>query len=76
MNQKKREPRRTKSKHASLVRASISFPPALYQGLDTIAQQKKVSLAWVVREAAENYVAAQSSEGAKLTAGGRRKGLR
>jgi len=76
MNHKKREPRRAKSRHAPLVRASISFPPSLYEGLDTIAQQKKVSLAWVVREAAENYVAAQSSESAKLTASGRRKGLR
>ena len=76
MNQKKRDSRRAKSKHASLVRASSSFPPALYDGLDTIAQQKKVSLAWVVREAAENYVAAQSSEDVKLNASGRRKGLR
>jgi hypothetical protein len=41
MNQKKRDSRRAKSKHASLVRASSSFPPALYEGLDTIAQQKK-----------------------------------
>jgi metal-responsive CopG/Arc/MetJ family transcriptional regulator len=42
--------------HAS-VRATISFPSDLYQTLDGIARQKKVSLAWVVREAAEEYVA-------------------
>jgi metal-responsive CopG/Arc/MetJ family transcriptional regulator len=41
------------------VRASISFPPALYETLEEIAKQKKVSLAWVVRDAAEKYVAEQ-----------------
>lgn len=39
------------------VRASISFPPDLYDTLENIAKQKKVSLAWVVRDAAERYVA-------------------
>jgi metal-responsive CopG/Arc/MetJ family transcriptional regulator len=39
------------------VRASISFPGELYRILEEIAQQKKVSLAWVVRDAAEQYVA-------------------
>lgn len=38
------------------VRASISFPPDLYRNLEKIAQQKKVSLAWVVRDAAETYI--------------------
>jgi metal-responsive CopG/Arc/MetJ family transcriptional regulator len=38
------------------VRASISFPSDLYNTLDEIAKQKKVSLAWVVRDAAEKYV--------------------
>jgi len=39
------------------VRATISFPPELYKTLEGIAREKKVSLAWVVREAAEQYVA-------------------
>jgi len=39
------------------IRASISFPADVYETLETIAKQKKVSLAWVVREAAENYIA-------------------
>jgi predicted DNA-binding protein len=39
------------------VRASISFPPDIYATLERIARGKKVSLAWVVREAAEKYVA-------------------
>jgi hypothetical protein len=39
------------------VRATISFPSELYNTLEGIAREKKVSLAWVVREAAEQYVA-------------------
>lgn len=38
------------------VRASISFPPDVYETLESIAKEKKVSLAWVVREAAEQYI--------------------
>lgn len=41
------------------LRASVSFPPHLYHLLEQIASQKKVSLAWVVRDAAEKYVAEQ-----------------
>jgi metal-responsive CopG/Arc/MetJ family transcriptional regulator len=41
----------------SAVRASISFPPGIYRTLEEIAKRKKVSLAWVVRDAAEKYVA-------------------
>jgi metal-responsive CopG/Arc/MetJ family transcriptional regulator len=42
---------------ASCVRASISFPSEVYETLEIIAKEKKVSLAWVVREAAEKYIA-------------------
>ena len=42
---------------AASVRASISFPPDLYETLEEIAREKKVSLAWVVRDAVERYVA-------------------
>lgn len=41
------------------VRASISFPADIYQTLEEIARQKKVSLAWVVREAAEDYISSK-----------------
>lgn len=40
-------------------RTSVSIPPDLYQTLQDIAKQKKVSVAWVIREAAEKYVEAQ-----------------
>jgi predicted transcriptional regulator len=41
------------------TRASVSFPTDVYAELERIAAAKKVSLAWVVREAAEKYVADQ-----------------
>lgn len=49
---------------ASAVRASISFPPDLYETLESIARDKKVSLAWVVRDAAERYVAKEPASAA------------
>jgi predicted transcriptional regulator len=42
---------------AKSVRASISFTPELYQQLERIAHDKKVSVAWVVRDAVDQYVA-------------------
>ena len=33
------------------MRATISFPPDVYETLEVIAKEKKVSLAWVVRDA-------------------------
>ncbi len=46
-----------RTQSAAAVRASISFPPDVYETLEVIAKEKKVSLAWVVREAAEKYIA-------------------
>jgi metal-responsive CopG/Arc/MetJ family transcriptional regulator len=65
MKRKKAEARSTKARNPSWVRASISFPPDLYETLDEIAKQKKVSLAWVVRDAAEKYVADRTAETAR-----------
>ncbi len=48
-----------KSDEAKKVRASISFPAEHYAELDRIARSKKVSLAWVVREATERYLVEQ-----------------
>ena len=47
------------TKEDSTVRASISFPAELYRTLEEIAREKKVSMAWVVRDAAEQYIAAK-----------------
>jgi metal-responsive CopG/Arc/MetJ family transcriptional regulator len=54
-----------KTPSAPLVRASISFPPDLYESLEEIAKEKKVSLAWVVRDAGEKYVAEQRTASRK-----------
>jgi metal-responsive CopG/Arc/MetJ family transcriptional regulator len=57
MSGKKRERKGTPpTEAASVVRATISFPQEIYQTLENIARQKKVSLAWVVRDAAEQYI--------------------
>jgi metal-responsive CopG/Arc/MetJ family transcriptional regulator len=58
---KKRSPGRKQA----AVRASITFPPNLYETLAKIAKQKKVSLAWVVRDAAAKYVASEVKQGRK-----------
>lgn len=44
------------TKSDETIRASISFPRELYLMLEDIARQRKVSLAWVVRDAAEQYI--------------------
>jgi metal-responsive CopG/Arc/MetJ family transcriptional regulator len=41
------------------TRASVTFPGELYTELERIAEEKKVSVAWVVRDAVEKYVEAQ-----------------
>jgi metal-responsive CopG/Arc/MetJ family transcriptional regulator len=38
------------------VRASVSFPEDQYSELERIAQEQRVSLAWVVREAVRTYL--------------------
>lgn len=41
------------------ARASVSLPPEIYSTLQEIAKQKKVSVAWVIRDATERYIAEQ-----------------
>ena len=56
MKAKKGDGKKMKAQCAAAVRASISFPPDVYETLEIIAKEKKASLAWVVREAAEQYI--------------------
>jgi hypothetical protein len=53
----KRKARKTRPSHSP--RVSVTFPPDLYETLEDLANKKKVSVAWVVREASEKYVADQ-----------------
>jgi predicted DNA-binding protein len=57
MKAKKGDGKKMKAHGTAQVRATISFPPDVYETLEIIAKEKKVSLAWVVREAAEKYIA-------------------
>jgi len=52
-----------KARKTRAMRASVSFPSNVYGSLGAIAQKKKVSLAWVVRDAAEKYIAEEANEG-------------
>lgn len=57
MKAKAADGKKVKNQSTAAVRATISFPAELYTTLEEIAKQKKVSLAWVVRDAAEQYLA-------------------
>jgi len=57
VNATKGDSKKMKAESATAIRASISFPPEMYETLEVIAKEKKVSLAWVVRDAAERYIA-------------------
>lgn len=52
-----------KARGTRAMRASVSFPHNVYGSLGAIARKKKVSLAWVVRDAAEKYIAEEANEG-------------
>ena len=56
MKGKKRDGKKMKAQSTAQVRATISFPPDVYETLEGIAKEKKVSLAWVVRDAVEKYI--------------------
>lgn len=64
-----KRPSKEKARTQRQPRASITFPPKLYRTLETLAKDKKVSLAWVVREAAEKYVTDQSLQLGKTKGG-------
>ena len=53
---KKGDGKKMKAQSTAQVRATISFPPDVYETLEVIAKEKKVSLAWVVREALDGYL--------------------
>ena len=56
MPTKSPEPLKAKPK---TLRASVSFPSELYDTLERIAKERRVSVAWIVRDAAEKYVGDQ-----------------
>ena len=57
MRRRKGDRRGMKPEGAASIRASISFPPDIYEILEQLARKKKVSLAWIVRDAVDRYIA-------------------
>lgn len=43
-------------KSEQALRLSVTLPAETYRSLERIAKKKKVSMAWVIREAAEKYL--------------------
>lgn len=53
------KPRVVAQESQKSVRTSVSLPPELHETLERMAKGKKVSVAWVIRDAAEKYVSEQ-----------------
>lgn len=49
----------SRGRESRTVRASVTLSAEVYRTLEALAKQKKVSTAWVLRDAAEKYVADQ-----------------
>jgi len=52
---------KTSSNLEPVARASVSFPMEHYKELERIADDNKVSVAWVVRQAVEQYLVDRDS---------------
>lgn len=52
----RKQEEKARPRTSTAVRATITFPHELYATLEQLARQKKVSLAWVVRDATEQYL--------------------
>ncbi|ROZ72081.1 ribbon-helix-helix protein, CopG family [Ramlibacter sp. WS9] len=48
--------KKSKSSTTTTRRTSVTFPSDLYRTLEQIAEQQKLSVAWVIRDATEKYV--------------------
>jgi predicted transcriptional regulator len=46
-----------KKQKSAMPRVSVSLSSEVHATLEQIAQEKKVSVAWVMRDAAERYIA-------------------
>ena len=46
-----------KGRKTVMPRVSVSLSPEVHATLEQISQEKKVSVAWVMRDAAEQYIA-------------------
>jgi metal-responsive CopG/Arc/MetJ family transcriptional regulator len=49
-----------KGTSGKMPRTSVSLPADIHEQLDRLAKRKKVSVAWVIRDAVEKYLAADA----------------
>ena len=54
---KRPKPKASSAATKAMIRTSVGFPSDLHQMLEQIAKRQKVSIGWIVRDAAEKYVA-------------------
>ena len=53
---KKPSPRNTTGQRSSGTRITVTIPPQDYSAVRSMAKNKKVSAAWIVRDAVEKYI--------------------
>jgi len=47
----------TERSKPDVIRVSVTLPADVHRTLEQLAREKRVSLAWVIRDAAEQYIA-------------------
>jgi predicted transcriptional regulator len=55
---KKRETDRTRK--PKMLRSSVSLPAEVYEELERLAEKRKVSVAWIIREALDRYLTSET----------------
>lgn len=60
---KKPSPRTTTGQQASGTRITVTIPPQDYAAVRSMAKNKKVSAAWIVRDAVERYIKGETRSG-------------
>jgi len=53
---KKPSPRATTGQQSNGTRITVTIPPQDYAAVRSMAKNKKVSAAWIVRDAVEKYI--------------------
>lgn len=51
--------KRYRGSSPATVRVSVTFPKSLYMTMAQLARQRKVSAAWIIRDAVERYATDQ-----------------
>jgi predicted transcriptional regulator len=50
----------SRAKRGRMPRTTVSFPAEIQAQLERLAKQKKVSVAWIVRDAVERYILSET----------------